>query len=78
MPKDFRPCTLLGALHIEMGNYQLGHEWYAKAHERGASKQAIDQELRGIFQRADKAKREEIKAFLLGQDPVRYKWVNFA
>ncbi|HOE40849.1 MAG TPA: hypothetical protein PLB25_04355 [Rhodoferax sp.] len=78
MPKDFRPCTLLGALHIEMGNYQLGQEWYAKAQERGASKQAIDQELRGIFQRADKSNREEIKAFLLGQDPVRYKWVNVA
>jgi len=78
MPGDFRPCTLLGAVNIEMGNYPLGQEWYAKAMDRGASKQVIDQDLRGIFRRADKAKREELKAFLLDEDPVRYKWVNSA
>lgn len=74
-PKDFRPCTLLGAVNFEMGNYDLGRDWYAKATERGASERTIDYDLRGIFLRADKAKREEIRAFLLREDPVRYKWV---
>lgn len=76
IPKDFRPCTLLGAVNMEMGNYGVGQEWYRKAEERGATREAIDHELRSIFRRADKAKREEIKAFLLGEDPFRYKWVN--
>lgn len=75
-PRDFRPCTLLGAIHIELGNYGEGHDWYAKAEERGASKQSIDTELRSIFLRADKARRETMKASLLAVDPNRYRWVN--
>lgn len=77
-PNDFRPCTLLGAVNMELGNYDLGKEWYAKAMARGASERSIDQDLRGIFLRADRVKREEIKAFLLREDPVRYRWVKSA
>jgi len=75
-PKDFRPCTLLGAVNIEMGNYSAGSEWYAKAEERGASRNSIDYDLRGILLRADHDKREKLKAFLLREDPERYKWVR--
>ena len=75
-PQDFRPCTLLGAVNIEMGNYGIGKNWYDKAEELGASERSIDYDLRGIFLRADKAKREEIRAFLLREDPERYKWVR--
>lgn len=75
-PKDFRPCTLLGAVNIEMGNYSAGSEWYEKAEERGASRRSIDYDLRGILLRADSDKREKLKAFLLREDPERYKWVR--
>lgn len=75
-PQDFRPCTLLGAVHMEMGNFGEAHDWYAKAEKRGASMRAIDADLRSIFQRADQVKREAIKAFLLAKDPNRYRWVN--
>ncbi|MBL6987182.1 MAG: cell envelope integrity protein TolA [Methylobacter sp.] len=75
-PKDFRPCTLLGAVNIEMGDYLTGLDWYEKAKERGASERSIDYDLRGILLRADKAKREEIKAVLLRVDSERYKWVR--
>lgn len=75
-PKDFRPCTLLGAVNFELGHYDIGQDWYAKAIERGATERSIDYDLRGILLRADSAKREEIKAFLLSEDPVRYRWVN--
>ncbi|EXI92813.1 MAG: hypothetical protein AW12_00293 [Candidatus Accumulibacter sp. BA-94] len=78
-PKDFRPCTLLGAVNFELGNYDIAKEWYSKAIERGASERAIDYDLRGIFLRADEARRAEIRAVLLREDPVRYKWVkNFS
>lgn len=76
MPKDFRPCTLLGAVNMEMGNFAVASEWFVMAMERGASERSIDSDLRGIFARADMAKREEIKAFLLSEDPVRYAWVK--
>lgn len=74
--RDFRPCTLLGAVHFEMGNYESARDWYAKAAERGASERSIDAELRGIYMRADKSKRDEIRAFLIREDPVRYKWAR--
>ena len=75
-PRNFRPCTLLGAVCTELGNFGEGHDWYAKAEERGASKQSIDTELRGIFLRVDKARRETMRASLLAKDPNRYRWVN--
>jgi tetratricopeptide (TPR) repeat protein len=76
MPQDFRPCTLLGAVHMELGNFGEAHDWYAKAERRGASEGSIDADLRSIFQRADQVKRESIKSFLLAIDPNRHRWVN--
>ena len=75
-PKVFRPCTLLGAVHFELGHYETGRDWYAKAIQHGASEHSIDYDLRGIFLRANPVKREEIKAFLLRENPDRYRWVN--
>jgi len=72
--RNFRPCTLLGALHMESGNFAEGQEWYAKAEERGASQQSIDSELRSIFQRASEDERKKLRAFLLAENPVRYLW----
>ena len=73
---DYRPCTLLGAIHMETGNYSVGQEWYAKAIERGATVDSVDQDLRNIFYRADNTKQGEMRAFLLSDDPVRYAWVT--
>jgi hypothetical protein len=73
---DYRPCTLLGAVYMEMDNYPLGQEWYAKAVERGASEDSVDQDLRRIFFRADQAKQATLREFLLDQDPVRYAWTR--
>src|SRR5690606_16655861 len=75
-PRNFRPCTLLGALHMESGNFAEGQEWYTKAEQRGAKRQSIDSELRSIFQRASKEQKEQLKAFLLADDPARYRWVD--
>ncbi len=73
---SFHPCTLLGALNYEIGNYILGDEWFAKAVERGADMDSVDHELRYIFTRADKNKQEELKRHLLSIDSNRYGWVN--
>lgn len=75
-PKDFRPCTLLGAVHMELGFYNLGHEWYQKAIERGATEKSVDSDIKRIYQQADKATREKMKAALLAEDPERFNWVK--
>ncbi|MEJ8850455.1 hypothetical protein [Variovorax rhizosphaerae] len=74
-PGDFRPCTLLGAVHMELGNFDDARTWYAKGEVRGATQKSIDSELKRIFQRADKVKRDAIRAFLLREDPQRFAWV---
>lgn len=75
-PQDFRPCTLVGAVYIETGHYELGQTWYKKAVERGYSEKSVDDELRGIFMRAEKSKRQALRAYLLSVDPERYSWTN--
>ncbi|WP_043199562.1 hypothetical protein [Pseudomonas putida] len=75
-PRNFRPCTLLGAVCMELGKFGEGHDWYAKAEQRGASKQGIDAEVRRIFLRLDKTKREAMKVSLLAKDSKRYRWVS--
>ncbi|NSL56190.1 hypothetical protein [Uliginosibacterium aquaticum] len=76
MPKDYRPCTLLGAVHMEQRNFENGHTWYEKARALGAPEPGIDSELRSIFQKLDASGREAMKRFLLAQNPVRYSWLN--
>jgi len=73
---NFRPCTLLGALNIELGNIDLGHDWYRKAEERGASVDNIDSELRSLIARMSPEKREEVIVQLLKIDSTRYGWLR--
>lgn len=75
-PNDYRPCTLLGAVHIELGDLQAGREWYAKAESLGASRQAIDNELRGLLMRSPIEEQHRIREYLLGHDPERFAWLR--
>lgn len=73
---SFHPCTLLGALHYEIGNRSEGDAWFAKAVERGASNEVVDHELQIIWRRSNKAQRAGMRAHLLALDPHRYAWVR--
>jgi hypothetical protein len=76
MPKDYRPCTLLGAVHMELRNFEKGHEWYEKARKRGAPEECIDSELRSIFQQLDSDGREAMKKFLFAENSHQYRWLK--
>ncbi|OQR35350.1 hypothetical protein BWR15_15575 [Pseudomonas sp. T] len=76
LPNSFRPCTLLGALNIEMGHIALGHEWYSKAEERGAKAGSIESEIRSLLGRMPSEKRESAINQLLSIDPVQYAWLR--
>lgn len=74
-PEDFRPCTLLGAVHIELGDLMAGREWYLKAEKLGADRHSIDQDLRALLSRTSKPERQRIIEFLIVQDPERFGWL---
>lgn len=76
LPDNFRPCTLLGAIHMEMGEIGIAHEWFRKAEERGATPDSIESELRSLLARMTTEKREEAIGELLRTDPVRYRWLQ--
>lgn len=75
-PADFRPCTLLGAVSMELGDLVAGHAWYAKAEVLGAERRAIDQDLRALLIRAKPDARDRIRTYLLEQDPERFAWLR--
>ena len=65
-PNDYRPCTLLGAVHIEIGDIPEGLAWYEKAEARGASRKQIDQEIRAILAAARPEDRQALTEALKG------------
>lgn len=75
-PSDFRPCTLLGAVHIELGDYLTGYNWYQKAEKLGAKRHAVDQDLRALLLRAAPSEKQNICKFLLEQDSERFGWLR--
>lgn len=74
--KDFRPCTLLGAVNMENGAYDLGQAWYAKAIENGFSEKAMDSELRSIYLRLTKSEKASLRSHLHSIDSSRYRWAK--
>ena len=75
-PCDYRPCTLLGAVHLELGELSIGQAWYVKAEERGAAKEAVDHDIKMLLAGFSIAERERVRTFLLNQDPERFKWLR--
>lgn len=75
-PDNYRPCTLLGAIYMETYQYTLGHEWYEKASERGATNQSINADLKSIISKMDKSKRNEMIEHLLKLEPYTYSWLK--
>ncbi len=71
-PNDFRPCTLLGAVHIELGQHVTGAKWYDMAEARGASRNLIDRELQSILKAAAQEERTQIREALKAHDASRY------
>jgi hypothetical protein len=76
LPNNFRPCTLLGALNIELGNFEVGHKWYCLAEARGAKPDNIEQEVRSLLTRMSAEKRDEAIRELRRIDPVQYRWLR--
>ncbi len=75
-PDNFRPYTLLGAINMEIGQYDKGQSWYQKAIKLGFSEKSMDSDLRSIFRRSDKAKKIALRDHLLSIDPFRYSWTK--
>lgn len=77
-PKDYRPCTLIGAVYMETGQFSMGRTWYEKAEARGFEPRSADSELRSIFKKANKTMQIEMSKCLLDWDPNRFRWADIS
>lgn len=75
-PDGFRPCTLLGAVYYEQGNYEQGKRWYEMAVERGFEESRVNSELKNIFRQLSPDKRVAMRKHLLFLDQDRYEWAK--
>ncbi|GAA0789662.1 MULTISPECIES: cell envelope integrity protein TolA [Pseudomonadati] len=73
-PLSFRPCTLLGAVYLSTGEFDLGHEWYDKAKERGFSQDAYDNDIKSVYFRASDEMKNRLKQNLIATGH-KYKWL---
>lgn len=76
MPKDYRPCTLLGAVYFGLHNFSAGLEWFEKAEELGATQSLVEHDISASLARLPDAERGRLRAFLLDYDPERFVWLN--
>jgi|SRR5215213_429883 len=74
-PRSFHPCTLIGAIHFETGDFGLGEKWFAMAVQRDATLDTLDNEVRAILRRLNDVRRSTLADHLLKADPVRYAWL---
>jgi len=74
--RSFHPCTLIGVIHFETGDFALGEKWFAMALQRGATLDALDSEVRAILRRLNDVRRSTLADHLIKADPVRYAWLR--
>lgn len=75
-PEDYRPCTLLGAIHMERGELTEGHAWFVKAEQRGADEAMIDNDIKVLLSRMPEERRLRLQSCLLERDPERFAWLR--
>ncbi|AZG72632.1 hypothetical protein [Shewanella livingstonensis] len=73
-PLNFRPCTLLGAVYLSTGEFDLGHEWYSKAKERGFRQDDYDNDIKSVYFRASDEMKNRLKQNLIATGH-KYKWL---
>lgn len=74
-PSEYRPCTLIGASNILLGNVSEGYEWYQKAIERGFKPDNYGNELRSVFMCCSQKIKNELTCDLLSKG-YSYSWLT--
>lgn len=74
-PLNFRPCTLLGAIYLSTGEFDLGHEWYGKAKDRGFTQNAYDNDIKSVYFRASDEIKSRLKQNLIVTGH-KYDWLS--
>lgn len=58
------------------GDPIAGRQYHQRAEELGASRHAIDHDLRTLLDRVGLDERERICAYLLNEDAARFAWLR--
>ncbi|WP_436660318.1 tetratricopeptide repeat protein [Acinetobacter sp. P1(2025)] len=64
-PTNEQVLTALGTMYIYDGQYRIGHAWYQKAIDRGASPKTIETEIRTIILKTKPSERKNVANTLL-------------
>jgi tetratricopeptide (TPR) repeat protein len=76
-PPSYQPYTLLGAISYDKGEYSTGDDWFARAEQRGAKTEEIDDEIKRVVRSTkDENKRQDAVNYLLKKDSQRYAWAK--
>ncbi|WP_436660300.1 hypothetical protein [Acinetobacter sp. P1(2025)] len=73
--KNYRPCTLLGAVYMDLAQYNLGDEWYKKALKRGAPENSINAEVKAVVLKLKGKNRNDVIDQLIKKDRLSYSWL---
>lgn len=68
--------SLLGAIHMEMFNFEEGIKCFDYAKQLGASSYSKDNEIKKILVKSNQETRNKIADYLLSIDQSKYGWVN--
>jgi hypothetical protein len=75
--ESYQPYTLMGAISYDKGEYSEGDDWFAKAVQRGARTEDIDDEIKRVVRSTkDENKRQDAVNYLLRKDSQRYAWAK--
>lgn len=74
--KSYFPWNLMGALHYQIGECDLGDSCFSKAEQLGSNSQLTAAALNQALGLADKSVQKEAALRLLSKDPVNFSWAN--
>lgn len=74
--KDYRPCTLLGAIYFDLENIEKGQEWFAKAQNLGADEDLFFSEIKNIYLKASKEYKIKLKNYFEYENKKIFNWIK--
>lgn len=74
--KDYRPCTLLGAIYFDLNNIEKGQEWFTKAKNLGADNNILLSEIKSLYLKASKEYKVKLEEHFKYENKEIFDWIR--